>query len=262
MQQNHTKTNKIGSRHSEILRLLRQHGTMTVAELAAFLNVSEETIRRDAVPLEQQGDITKMHGALSMPQHFGEAPFERRMREQAPAKLAIARAAVELIKDGDSLIIDTGSTTHFFARELRIRRNLTVITNSTEIARTLASVRGNTIYLAGGEMQSDDGAAYGPTAVDFVSRFSVQHAVLSISALDPVVGAMDATLNEAEYGAMAISRAKHRMILADATKFGTSALVKVCDYQDVHTLVTDQPPSDKFRTVLGSAGTNLVIAAA
>jgi DeoR family transcriptional regulator, glycerol-3-phosphate regulon repressor len=260
MQQNQTKTNKISSRHTEILRLLRQNGTMAVADLAAFLSVSEETIRRDAVPLEQRGDITKMHGALSVPQHFGEAPFEKRMREQAPGKLAIARAAVELIKDGDSLIIDTGSTTHFFARELRARRNLTVITNSTEIARTLASVRGNTIYLAGGEMQADDGAAYGPTAVDFVSRFKVQHAILSISALDPVVGAMDATLNEAEYGAMAISRATHRFILADATKFGITALVKVCDYQDIHTIVTDEPPSDKFKSVLMNAGTKLVIA--
>jgi DeoR family transcriptional regulator, glycerol-3-phosphate regulon repressor len=259
MQQNHTKTNKIGSRHTEILRLLRQNGTMAVADLAAFLSVSEETIRRDAVPLEQRGDITKMHGALSVPQHFGEAPFEKRMREQAPGKLAIARAAVELVKDGDSLIIDTGSTTHFFARA---KRNLTVITNSTEIARTLASVRGNTIYLAGGEMQADDGAAYGPTAVDFISRFKVQHAFLSISALDPVVGAMDATLNEAEYGAMAISRAAHRVILADATKFGTAALVKVCDYKDIHTLVTDQPPSDTFKSVLGNAGTKLVIATA
>jgi DeoR family glycerol-3-phosphate regulon repressor len=255
------KNNKITGRHGEILRMLRQHGTMTVADLAIGLSVSEETIRRDAIPLEKRGDITKLHGALSMPHHFGEAPFEKRMRDHAPSKLAIARAAVELIKDGDSLIIDTGSTTQFFARELRVRRNLTVITNSTEIARTLASVRGNTIYLAGGEMQADDGAAYGPTAVDFVSRFKVQHAILSISALDLVVGAMDATLNEAEYGAMAISRAQHHVILADSTKFGQTALVKVCDYQDIHTLVTDQPPSDKFQSVLSNAGTRLVIAA-
>jgi DeoR family glycerol-3-phosphate regulon repressor len=253
-------SNKIQSRHTEILRLLRQHGSLSVADLAQSLRVSEETIRRDAVPLEQRGEISKLHGSLALPQHFGEAPFERRMREQATEKLAIARAAVDLIKDGDSLIIDTGSTTHFFARELRLRRNLTVITNSTEIARTLAAVHGNTIYLAGGEMRSDDGASYGPTAVDFIARCTVQHAILSIGALDPLVGAMDATLDEAEYGAMALSRARNRVILADSSKFGQAALVKVCEYKQVHAIVTNAAPEAEFQAVLREAGTQLVIA--
>ncbi len=254
------KANKITSRHAEILRLLQQNGSMSVADLAAGLSVSEETIRRDAASLEKRGDVNKLHGALSVPHHFGEAPYERRMRERPTAKSAIARAAVELVADGDSLIIDTGSTTHFFARELRVRRNLTVITNSTEIARTLAAVRGNTIYLAGGEILADNGAAYGPTAVDFIARFSVTHAVLSIGALDATAGPLDANLNEAEYGAMAISRAQHCMMLADSNKFGQSALVKVCNYSDIDTLVTDAAPDAKFQAVLAAAGTRLVIA--
>lgn len=254
------KNHKIDERHTEVLRLLRQHGTLTVADLANSLHVSEETIRRDAVPLEQRGDITKLHGSLSLPQHFGEAPFERRMREQAVQKLAIARTALELIKDGESLIIDTGSTTHFFARELRARRNLTIITNSTEIARTLATVHGNTVYLAGGEIKADDGAAYGPTAVDFVARFSVQHAILSISALDPAIGPMDATLDEAEYGRMAFSRARNRVILADSSKFSQTALVRVCDYANVDAIVTEKAPGPAFDGVLAAAGTKLLIA--
>ena len=85
-----------------------------------------------------------------------------------------------MVRDGESLIIDTGTTTTFFARELRQRRNLTVITNSTEIARTLQIVPGNKVYLAGGEMQADSGAAYGPTATNFIARFQVKHAFLSI----------------------------------------------------------------------------------
>ena len=254
------KNNKVTVRHTEILRLLRQHGTLTVADVALALHVSEETIRRDAVPLEQRGDISKLHGSLSLPQHYGEAPFEKRMREQAPEKLAIARAAVDLVKDGDSMIIDTGSTTHFFARELRARRNLTVITNSTEIARTLAAVAGNTIYLAGGELNADDGAAYGPTAVDFIGRFSVQFAFLSMSALDPQIGAMDATLNESEYGRMALGRAQTRIILADATKFGQSALVRVCGYEEIQCIVTDKAPSPAFQTILSDVACRLLVA--
>ena len=135
-----------------------------------------------------------------------------------------------------------------------------MITNSTEIARTLATVHGNTVYLAGGEIKADDGAAYGPTAVDFVGRFSVQHAILSISALDPAIGPMDATLDEAEYGRMAFSRAKHRVIVADSSKFGQTALVKVCTYADVDAIVTEKTPGPEFHGVLAGSGTRLLIA--
>ena len=158
------KNLKIRERHAGIVSALRQHGNLTVAELAALMNVSTETIRRDAIPLEQNGEVVKVHGALALPHNIAEASFERRMRESAPAKIAIARAAVQMVRDGDSLIIDTGTTTTFFARELRQRRNLTVITNSTEIARTLSGVAGNKVYLAGGEMEADSGATYGATA--------------------------------------------------------------------------------------------------
>ena len=104
---NHSK------RHGEILRLLRDEGTITIADLAARLGVSLETVRRDVRPLTSGGAIIKMHGAIGLPDQTGEAPFERRMRENAAAKRAIARAVAATIADGDSVMLDTGTSTSF-----------------------------------------------------------------------------------------------------------------------------------------------------
>ena len=256
------KNLKVRKRQAQIIAALRQHGSLSVADLANLLGVSDETIRRDAVPLQTNGEILKLHGALALPHNLAEATFERRMREFAPAKISIGRAAAQMVRDGDSLIVDTGTTTTFFARELRQRRNLTVITNSTEIARTLADVPGNMVYLAGGLMEADSGAAYGPAANQFISRFQVRHTFLSIGALDLRLGPMNSQVHEAEFAIAALQCANHRVILADSSKFAAAAFINVCNYADIEVIVTEQPPQPEFFDCLNAANTRLVIAAA
>jgi DeoR family glycerol-3-phosphate regulon repressor len=112
-------------------------------------------------PLTENGSVLKIHGAVGLAGQVGEAPFQRRMRENADAKRLIARAMAQMIHDGDSVMLDTGTTTSFVARELLGHRRLTVVTNSSDIARTLATVNGNKVYMAGGELRSDSGAAFG-----------------------------------------------------------------------------------------------------
>ncbi|MBL8789454.1 MAG: DeoR/GlpR transcriptional regulator [Rhizobiales bacterium] len=254
------KNHKISARLGQVMGLIAQRGSITVTELARQLAVSEETVRRDARLLEERGDVLKLHGALALPHHVGEAPFERRLRENAEAKRAIARAALDLVSDGDSLIIDTGTTTSIFAQELRNRRGLTIVTNSSDIARTLATVNGNRVYMAGGELKADNGASFGTTAVEFISRFRVRHAFISIAALHPVDGPMDMAFEEAELARMALARADNRVILTDSTKFGKSALVKVCEFSDVNRLYTDAMPSAELAGALETGGVDLYVA--
>jgi DeoR family transcriptional regulator, glycerol-3-phosphate regulon repressor len=248
------KSHKTSKRQIAILELIRERGTATIIDLADGLNVSAETIRRDAKLLETKGEVLKLHGALALPHLAGEAPFERRLREHSEAKRAIAKHAVQLVEDGDSLMIDTGTTTSIFAQELRVKRNLTIVTNSSDIARTLATVNGNTVFMAGGELKGDNGAAFGPPAVEFFSRFRVKHAFISIGALDAKDGPMDAELSEAEIAHMALTRADHRVILSDASKFGKTALVKVCEFSLINRLVTNANPDSALTAVLGAAG--------
>jgi DeoR family glycerol-3-phosphate regulon repressor len=232
-------------RHTSIIELVRSRGSVSVAELSSLLGVSQETVRRDIRPLAQAGDVVKLHGAVALPQEFGELPFERRMRENFEAKRAIARRAARLVEDGDSLMLDTGTTTSIFARELLRKRDLTVVTNSSDIARTLATVNGNKVYLAGGELNGDNGAAFGASAIQFVASFNVRHAFLTIAAMDATAGPTDAFLAEAEFARMLLSRGERRHVLTDSSKFGRRALVKVCEFADFDSLITEtEPPAD------------------
>jgi DeoR family transcriptional regulator, glycerol-3-phosphate regulon repressor len=254
------KSHKIGKRHESLLGLVRQHGSLTVADAAQLLGVSAETIRRDARPLEARGDIVKHHGALSVPHHVGEAPLERRMRENLEAKRRVGKAAASLVEDGDSLIIDAGTTTSIFAQELRAKRRLTVVTNSSDIARTLATVNGNTVYMAGGELMGDSGAAFGPSAIEFISRFKVKHTFISIGAIDRKLGPMDAALVEAQFAGRALSCAENRVLLTDSSKFGRSALVRVCGFEDLSRLVTEEKPDADMMSQLERANVHVIVA--
>lgn len=248
-------------RHGEILRLLQEEGTVSIASLADRLGVSLETVRRDVRPLSDQGAVVKMHGAIGLPALTGEAPFERRMRENAGAKRAIARHVAATIRDGDSVMFDTGTTTSYLARELLGHRRLTVVTNSSDIARTLATVNGNKVYMAGGELRSDNGAAFGVSAIEFVSRFSVAHAVVSVGAVDVVDGIMDFDLEEAEFARAVLSRGQRAVAVTDRSKFGKRGLVQVCGFAGLDELVTDGLPPADIAAALEDASARIVVAA-
>jgi DeoR family transcriptional regulator, glycerol-3-phosphate regulon repressor len=251
---NHSK------RHGEILRLLQEEGTITIASLADRLGVSLETVRRDVKPLTGDGTVLKMHGAIGLPSMAGEAPFERRMRENSDGKRAIAKMVAAGIRDGESVMLDTGTTTSFLARELLGHRRLTVVTNSSDIARTLATVNGNKVYMAGGELRSDSGAAFGVSAIEFVSRFSVDHAVISAGAVDAKLGIMDYDLEEAEFARMVLSRGTRSLVVTDHTKFGRHGLVQVCGLDGFSEIATDREPPSDIAEAFAEGGTRLSVA--
>ncbi len=247
-------------RHAQILRLVGEAGTITIADLAEKLDVSLETVRRDVKPLTRNGSVLKMHGAIGLPTFVGEAPFERRMRENADAKRAIARAVAASIRDGESVMLDTGTTTSFLARELTGHRRLTVVTNSSDVARTLATVNGNKVYMAGGELRSDNGAAFGMAAIEFVSRFSVTHAVISTGAVHAASGIMDYEFDEAEFARVVLTRGQRRVVVTDHSKFGRQGLVKVSGFDGFDEIVADQAPPQDIEAALREAGTRVTVA--
>lgn len=244
------------ARQSLILEHLRERGTCAVADLAAALAVSLETIRRDVKPLVAAREVVKRHGAVALPHALGEAPFERRMREQAEAKRAIARHAARRVADGDSLMIDNGTTTSYFARELLRKRSLTIVTNSSDVARTLATVNGNRVYMAGGELNGANGGAFGPAAIAFAASFRVRHAVISIAAVDAGFGLSDHDLAEAEFARTVLACGEHRVVLTDSSKFGRVALIRVGGFAAADLLVSDAAPPPALAEAMRAA--NLV----
>jgi len=232
---------------------------LPIAEVADRLGISAETARRDIRALVDAGSAVRSHGAVGLAGQTGEAPFDRRMRENAVAKRAIARAVAAGIGDGSSVMLDTGTTTSFIARELLQHRQLTVVTNSSDIARILATVNGNRVYMTGGELRRDSGAALGASALEFIGRFSVEHAVISAGAVD-AGGVMDFDLQEAEFARAVLACGARRIVATDATKFGRRGLIRVTDFAQVDVLVTDRAPPADLAAALLAAGTQVMAA--
>lgn len=247
-------------RQAAILRAVTEKGSCSVAELARALAVSGETIRRDIKAMAREGAVRKVHGGVRLPDPVRESAFDQRLRENAEAKRIIAARAAREVRDGDSIMLDTGSTTTYVAQALREHRDLLVATNSVDIARTLATRNGNRVYMAGGELRADDGAALGPSATTFIGQFRVRLAFLSIAAIDAGDGFMDFHLSEAEFSRVVIERAERTVIVADRSKFGRRALVRVAGLDAVDMLITDAEPPAPFPRLLAEAGVEVAIA--
>ena len=248
------------ARQAAILRALSREGSCSVMDLAQQLAVSDETIRRDIKTMAAKGLLERVHGGAILPDILREPDFQKRMAFNAEAKGRIARAVAREVRSGDSIFIDTGSTTLYVARALAEHSDLMVVTNGADIARTLAQSGRNKVYLAGGEIRSDDGAVLGGSAVRFVESFRVRIAVLSIGAIHLEDGCMDFHLNEADLAQVAIGRASRVIVVADHSKFGAQASVRVCDFSQISALVTDRDPPAPFARRLEDAGVELVVA--
>lgn len=246
-------------RHTALIALLETEGSQPIARLAARLGVSDETARRDVAQLAAAGRLIRVHGAVGLTGSLGEAPYARRMRENAAAKRAIAAAAAAMIADGETLMLDTGTTTAWLARALARHRRLTVVTNSTDIARLLTSGEGNRVYLAGGALHPDSAAAFGAEALGFLARFRVGMTVISAGALD-AGGVLDAEPDEADLARVMLQAGERRLVVADASKFGRPALARVAGFDGISDLVTDAAPPPAIAAAMAGPGTRLHLA--
>ncbi|MTI08825.1 DeoR/GlpR family DNA-binding transcription regulator [Curvivirga aplysinae] len=237
-------------RETEILNTVRLKGSVTTMELAEMLGVTDQTIRRNVIPLVERGLVKKVHGAIVAPDRLLEAPFHRRMLENQDAKQNLATVVAATIADGDSIMLDAGSTTSYVAQALVDKKNLTVITNSAQIASTLAPNPTNKVYFAGSELRSDDSAAFDAQALKTFNQFDVQYAILSATALHAQRGIMVQKAHEAELSRMLISRASHVIVAADSTKFDRKSLISVCEFSDIQTLVSNEAPIGELAEAL------------
>jgi len=247
------------TRQNQILKKLESQGTCSVSRLASDFNVSLETVRRDLKHLTDNGSVVRMHGAVGLAGQMGEAPFQRRMRENSAEKQRIAAYVASSIRDGDSVMLDTGTTTSFIARELINHRRLSIVTNSSDIARTLATLNGNKVFMAGGQLRADSAAAFGKSAVDFIRQFTVQHAIISAGAVNKN-GIMDYDLEEAEFARSVLAMGNRRIVVTDHSKFGKRGLVEVTGFEAVTDFITDSMPPPDIVKALANAETNLGIA--
>jgi DeoR family glycerol-3-phosphate regulon repressor len=241
-------------RQSHILDVVARDGEATVDALADVFDVSAETIRRDLAQLAASGALQKVHGGARRLRLHAEGSFQERMGEDASAKQVIAQKLVAVIEPGDTLFMDTGTTTLFCAEALAAVEGLTVITNSIRVAQVLSRGTGQAkVYLLGGDYAADNAQTRGILALDQIDRFQADHAVLAVAAVDPVGGAADADFDEAQVARRMMANATNVIIVAQAAKLGRKAAHRICRLDEVDMLVCDAVPGDAFRAALDAA---------
>jgi DeoR/GlpR family transcriptional regulator of sugar metabolism len=251
---------KIKLRQAKILEIIRKNGLATVDELSALLDISNETIRRDLTTMASAGKIQKVHGGATLPQAFGEGSFKQRLSDNAEAKVQIAEAASKLFSTGETMFIDTGSTTLYFAEKLSEISDLTIVTNSTDVAGTISgSTEGNRTFLLGGEFSSDNRQTVGTMVAEQIRSFRAHHAVLTIGGLDERTGAMDYNIEEAQVARAMIERSESLTVLVDSSKFNSVASFEVCSLERIDRIVCDSPPPDALRDALIAAGVTIIL---
>ncbi|MGN6145975.1 MAG: DeoR/GlpR family DNA-binding transcription regulator [Mesorhizobium sp.] len=247
-------------RRTMIMDVAREKGRVLVEDLARDLSASSETIRRDLNLLASAGIVRKFHGGACLPSLVDENPFSVRMAEQTAGKRAIARAAAQLFNDGDTLFIDTGTTTLFLAEELARLDNLSVVTNSTAVAATLSARRTNTVFLLGGLYRPDASQTIGEATIEQISGFRAAHVVLTIGAIHARDGVMDFSLGEAQVARAMIEQADRLTVIADHSKVGRGAFARVCQIDAIDRFVTDVRPQAETMDALLAAGVEVIVA--
>jgi len=239
------------SRHDAIYAILRKKGRVSCLELQQDLGVSLMTVRRDLDKLVSKGLVQKFHGGaeLSRPNLLQELPFSKRKRVEVEKKVAIATEAVNLVADGDRIYIDGSTTGEEFAKRLRGRQNLIVVTDSLSIQLELFQTPGITVILLGGTLQADGNTIEGPIAIDNAHRLKCDKAFFSCAGFDES-GITNPGPIGTEIKRIVSTRADKSILLADSTKWGKRGFMQFMDLSEIDLLVTDDSISNEALEVL------------
>ncbi|MFE9614239.1 DeoR/GlpR family DNA-binding transcription regulator [Streptomyces sp. NPDC006012] len=244
-------------RHQLILRALRSGGPAAVTDLSEQLGVSPATIRRDLVRLEEDGLLTRVHGGAVVDE--GDQPFAEVAEVRVAEKDAIAVRAAELIKDGQSVLLDIGTTAYRLARQLHGRR-LTVITSNLVVYEELADDEAIELVLLGGMVRREYRSLVGFLTEDNLRQLHADWLFLGTSGVRPGGQVMDTTVVEVPVKRAMIKTGDKVALLADSAKFPGTGMAKVCDPEELDVMVTDAPVNAATRSSLEEADVEVIVA--
>ncbi|WP_019638016.1 DeoR/GlpR family DNA-binding transcription regulator [Paenibacillus fonticola] len=237
-------------RRQIIINMVQKDKRVLVSELSQKFNVTEETIRRDLEKLEKEGIVTRTYGGAITNSHTNEdLPFTTRNATNSEIKRQIAAKALNLINDGDTLMIDPSSTSLELMKLLNQRKNITVITSSIHILQELIST-GINIISTGGALRARSMSLVGTSAQETVMKYNVDKVILSCKALSLDKGIMDSNEPECELKKTMLQQAGKALLLADHSKFDKTAFVKLMEFEDIDVLITDQEPEQAWMDML------------
>ena len=282
----------IAERHKYILDSLNEHGFVRITDIANELGVTKVTIRKDVKILESKGLLYKVHGsARPANPHVADLDVHVKANINCDAKQAIARRAVELLDDSDSVIIASGSTVYAFAEEIRMRpwHNLNIVTPFLRLGVLLNDVENVNVVQLGGTIHKKSLSVlgsettrgledcicsklfFGVDGIDLehgiggyaeaaLSDFSCSKLFFGVDGIDLEHGITTSTIEEAQLTRRMMAAASKTIVLADSTKFGQRGFGRIGSLEDVDVIVTDAEVSEQISTALEEAGVDLIVA--
>ena len=247
-------------RRRRIAERLGAVGELDLATVAQEFDVSEMTVRRDFELMERDGLGRRVRGGgiASMISRGYEPPMPLRMAVASDAKVAIGQAAAELVSEGDTIVLDVGTTTLELARALRGRRGLTVVTPSLPIAIELGNEPGIRVIVTGGTVRSGELSLTGGFAEDVLRQLNCDLAFLGVAGVSARVGISDYNPDDVRVKRVILSSARRVVVLADASKLGKIGFSTIAELKQLDTLVTDAPRSHPELPALAEAGLSVV----
>jgi DeoR family transcriptional regulator, fructose operon transcriptional repressor len=249
----------VEERRQKVLELVTERGFVALGDLAKALSASESTIRRDLDYWGQQGLVRRTHGGALFRDDSQNLPaLEERSAREIDEKRLIARAAAARIQDGDSILLDGGTTTLEVAK-LLVGRPLQIVTNSLPIANLFASNRETDLVMLGGYVYPRTGVALGPLTVRMMEDVHVQQTIMSTGGIT-AKGLFNSNMLLVESERQMMRCADEVVVVADHTKIGRQALAFLCDLAEVDTLIVDRGITAAQRDLVTAGAVRLIVA--
>ena len=257
------ETKSTVSRRMLILSELEKHGQVSVNDLSESLGVSSVTIRNDLEQLEKKNMLLRARGgAMKISQnHVGlDYPLSDKQKKHLTEKKEIGKKAVELIEDGNTIILDSGSTTFEVAKNLGKFEELTVITNAINVANLLAEYKNINVIVPGGTLRKNSMSLVGILAEKGFQNYFCDQLFLGVDGFDTNYGISTPNIEEAHLNQIMIGMSKKVIVVADSSKFNHRGFAFIAPVTKIHTLITDKGSPGDGRAKLEALGIEVIVA--
>jgi DeoR/GlpR family transcriptional regulator of sugar metabolism len=232
-------------RRKLIMSQLLEQKQVTVKELAAAMEVSDATVRRDLKALADEQGLRLIHGGATLPRER-DFSFQARMLRSTDEKKVIGELASKLLHDGEHVFLDSGTTCAELALHAKKMHDITILANSARLALVL-DASGVQLFLIGGEYRPDRMDTVGPMAVSTLNQVRGYTAFIGADGLSMDFGPSASDLASAHLHRQVVANALSTVLLVDHSKFGNASLFQIVDWGQITTVVTDRAPDDEWR---------------
>ena len=249
-------------RRRAVLEMINRQGRVVISDLSRHFSVSSVTARADINALSKRDLLVRSHGgAIRKSDATMEFPLDVKASQHHDEKVRIGHAAATLVKEGQTVLLDSGTTTLEVARAIRNRKlaRVTLVTNSLAIAWELSNVNEINLIMIGGMLRHISRSFAGPQAQKMLTELRVDHFFLGVDGLEPEMGPSTPDILEAELNAAMIRSAREVSVVADSSKIGRSSLSLIAPITSVHRVITDAGIAPRHREYLADKGIDVVV---